>query len=180
MNFNGLPAPLLYSSAGQINLVAPVRLLATDTAQVTVTVGTQTSAPEVVRVAPASPGIFAISADGTGAFLHGADLALVTASRPARASETVVMFLTGLGATNPTPVDGQPAPLDRLAPTSLAPTVSVGSATAAVRFSGLAPGFSGLYQINLDVPAATPPSRALVTVTAGGRTSNTVLLAVGP
>ncbi|MBI3698001.1 MAG: beta-propeller fold lactonase family protein [Acidobacteria bacterium] len=179
VSFNGAPAPLLYTSAGQINLVAPVRLLALETVQVTVTVGAQTSAPETVGVAPASPGIF-VSLDGAGAFLHGADLSLVTAARPARAGEAIVMFLTGLGATNLPPVDGQPAPLDRLAPTALAPTVTVGSTPALVRFSGLAPGFSGLYQINFDVPAGTAAPTALVAVVAGGRTSNSVRLAVGP
>jgi uncharacterized protein (TIGR03437 family) len=166
VTFNGLRAPLLFTSTGQINLVAPIRLLALERVRVAITVSGQTSAAETTSVAASGPGIF------LNAFLPAG---------PVRRGETVMMFVTGLGDTVPPPVDGEPAPSDVLSPTVASPLVTVGSAQTTVRFSGLAPGFSGLYQINFDVPAAAPTGAEVpVTVTAGGRLSNTVRLVVEP
>ncbi len=172
VSFNGVRAPLLYASDRQINLVAPVRLLALDRVRVAVSIGGQTSAAETVTVAAVGPGIFFDSETGRGAFLP---------VRAVRRGEVIQMFVTGLGETTPLALDGEPAPVDVFSPTPAMPAVSVGGAAAFVRFSGLAPTFSGLYQINFDVPQAAPiGSDVPVTVTAGGRTSNSVRLAVEP
>jgi len=59
------------------------------------------------------------------------------------------------------------------------PTVTIGGLSATPTFSGLAPGFVGLYQINVAVPdGVTPGSAVSLTVTIGGVTSNSVTLAV--
>ncbi|HYM10190.1 MAG TPA: beta-propeller fold lactonase family protein [Bryobacterales bacterium] len=179
VTFNGLPAPLIYASSSQINLVAPTRLFGLSSAQVAVSVGSSTSAPVTVAVAPAGPGIFISDpTTGTGAFEH-LDGSLVTSSSPVHRGETVEMFLTGMGDTSPRPGDGQPAPSNQFSQTLLTPTVLVnGLAAASVRFSGLAPGFSGLYQINFDVPQSAPSGSVSVNVAAAGHISNTVKLAV--
>jgi minor extracellular serine protease Vpr len=61
-----------------------------------------------------------------------------------------------------------------------APTrVTIGGVEVAASFSGLAPGFVGLYQVNTVVPANVPTGSAVpVTVTIGGVSSNTVFIAV--
>ena len=180
VTFNGSPAPLLYSSSGQINLVTPLDLCARSSERVAVTVGAQTSRVETVNVASAGPGIFQIPAAGHGAFAHGnRQQDLVTASDPALRGETLILYATGVGDTFPEAPEGGPAPGDVLSQTLAQPTVTVGGIPAHVPFSGLAPGFSGLYQINLDVPAGSPVGDQVpVAVTAGGRASNTVRLAV--
>ena len=59
------------------------------------------------------------------------------------------------------------------------PVVTIGGVPAAVTFSGLAPGFVGLYQVNAEVPANARTGDAVpVALTIGGVTSNTVTIAV--
>jgi uncharacterized protein (TIGR03437 family) len=179
VTFNGVPAPLFATipEVGQINLVAPVRLFALEQVRVAITVNGQTSAAETVNVAPTSPGNFVIFLDGTGAFLHDPDV-VVTSLNPASRGERIAMFVTGLGNTSPPPLDREQAPVPP-AETVLKPTVTVGGITADVFFSGLAPCCSGLYQINFDVPLNSAVGNDVpVVVSIGGRTSNTVNLAV--
>jgi uncharacterized protein (TIGR03437 family) len=180
VTFDGSPASLLYSSSGQINLVAPLDLFARSSARVAVTAGNQTSRIETVSVAPAGPGIFQIPANGLGAFVHGTRPSdLVTPADPALRGETLTLFVTGLGDTYPEAPEGLPAPGDVQSTTPIPATANVGGLPAHVSFSGLAPGFTGLYQINLDVPTGTQVGDQVpVVVTMGGRTSNTVRLAV--
>jgi minor extracellular serine protease Vpr len=87
---------------------------------------------------------------------------------------------TGLGALTNQPPTGPPAlgALARLAQTTTTPTVTIGGASANVQFSGLAPGYVGLYQANAQVPpgSATGPAVPL-TISIGGGQSNTVTMA---
>jgi len=57
--------------------------------------------------------------------------------------------------------------------------VTIGGVTANVQFSGLAPGYVGLYQVNAQVPAGSATGSSVsVTISMGGVTSNTVTMAV--
>jgi len=59
------------------------------------------------------------------------------------------------------------------------PVVTIGKVPAAVSYSGLAPAFVGLYQVNAQVPANSPVGAAVpVTIRVGGVTSNSVTVAV--
>ena len=61
----------------------------------------------------------------------------------------------------------------------MTPTVTIGGVPASVSFSGLAPGYFGLYQVNAQVPANAPTGNAVpVVLTIGGVSSNTVTIAV--
>jgi uncharacterized protein (TIGR03437 family) len=49
---------------------------------------------------------------------------------------------------------------------------------ASISFSGLAPGFVGLYQINVEVPSGLKTGNQPVVVEVAGASSNSVLLPV--
>jgi uncharacterized protein (TIGR03437 family) len=151
VQINGKPAPIYFVSAIQINCLVPYSSTGT-TATITVTNGTVTSNTVTVPLAPTAPGIFSSkhSGAGPGAIRH-ADFSLVNAASPAVSGETVLIYLTGMGAVNPAATDG-------VAPTQLTntiaqPVVLVGGQQATVAFTGLAPGFPGLYQMNVTLPS---------------------------
>jgi len=56
--------------------------------------------------------------------------------------------------------------------------VTVGNANAAVQFSGLAPGFVGLYQLNVTIPANAPSGVQSLVIEIGGVRSKPVTLAI--
>ncbi len=62
-----------------------------------------------------------------------------------------MVFLTGMGAVSPAVADGTASTGAQLNKTVL-PAVYVADQQADVIFSGLAPGFPGLYQINVTIP----------------------------
>ncbi len=64
--------------------------------------------------------------------------------------------------------------------TTSTPVVTVGSVNAQVVFSGIAPGFPGVYQINIIVPAGAPTGNAIpLQIQMGGiTTSNQITIAV--
>jgi uncharacterized protein (TIGR03437 family) len=70
--------------------------------------------------------------------------------------DSLVIYLTGLGAVNPPVPDGSPAGASPLSSTVVTPTVQIGGSDAPVLFSGLVPGYVGLYVLNISVPSSTP------------------------
>ncbi|HLY18324.1 MAG TPA: choice-of-anchor tandem repeat GloVer-containing protein [Bryobacteraceae bacterium] len=182
---NGVDAPLFFASGLQVNFQVPWELAGQTQASVTASIGGQTSSPQTVNLAPFAPAIFSINSAGTG---QGAVLdtsyRLVDASNPAIPGSTYIqIYCTGLGPVSNQPTSGHPAPdVPPFAETTTTPTVNIGNVPAQVLFSGLAPGFVGLYQVNAQVPAGAPGGASIpVTVSMGGITSNTVTIVVqGP
>ncbi len=166
---NGQPVPLFFVSPGQINFQLPFEVSGS---QVSVLITTaEGSAATLVQVLPTAPGLF----EGTVA--HGATGAPVDASRPAVPGEVLVVFATGLGVTNPAVASGAAAPANPPAAAVLGVTASVGGRAAPVFFAGLAPGFTGLYQVNFQVPEGVSGNVPL-TISSGGRLSNSVIVSV--
>ncbi len=114
--------------------------------------GSASSNTVTVPTAATSPGIYSIDQSGTGSgAIEHANGSVVNAANPASPGETVVVFLTGLGAVTPTLADGTAGtgnPQNR----TVIPAVYVADQQATVMFSGLTPGFPGLYQINVTIP----------------------------
>lgn len=151
---NGKAAPLYYVSATQINCLVPYST-ATGTATVVVQSGGKNSNTVTVPVAPTAPGIYSLDQSGTGpgAVLH-ADYSVVTASKPAVPGETVLVFLTGMGAVTPPVADGTAGKASPLSLTNASPlSVLVAGEPANIVFTGLAPGYPGLYQLNITLPS---------------------------
>ena len=150
---NGVAAPLLFVSGGQINLQVPFGASGSSAAIVVNNNGTASNEVSV-PLAASSPGIFSVdgSGFGPGIIVH-ADFSLVSEAAPAAPGETVIILLTGLGALNPPIPDGAAGPVDPLSRTT-DPDLLVlfGGEAGTVSFSGAAPDFVGLYQINVTIP----------------------------
>jgi len=180
LQFGGTPAPLLFASAGQVNLQVPWELTGASQASVTAILNGIPSAAEPVNLAPYSPAIFTRNAQGTGqGMILDLSYNVVDSSHPASAGSYIQIFCTGLGAVSPQPPTGSPAPLDPLSWTASTVTATIGGAPANVTFSGLAPGYAGLYQVNEQVPAGLASSDSVpVVISVGEVISNTAAIAV--
>jgi uncharacterized protein (TIGR03437 family) len=66
----------------------------------------------------------------------------------------ITLWATGLGETDPQTPAGQLAGAAR---TRLPVSVMIGGTPAAVFYAGTAPGYAGLYQLNVQVPANIEP-----------------------
>ncbi len=174
---NGVAAPLLYVSPIQINAQIPFETAA-GTAQIQVTSSAGTASLEAA-VAPSAPAIFTLNSTGSGAgaIEHGLTGQVVTDANPAAAGEIVSVYGTGLGAVNPPGVTGAAGPIPP-AETVLQAQAYVAGAPAQVTYAGLAPGYAGLYQINVQIPAGTPSGTQNLQVSAGGAISNAVTVAI--
>jgi uncharacterized protein (TIGR03437 family) len=100
-------------------------------------------------------------------------------SRPAQRGEFLSIYCTGLGPVTHAPATGALASASPVSLTSGTMTASIGGVPATVSFSGLAPGFLGLYQVNVQVPSNAPTGSAVpLIISVGSKTSNQVTVAV--
>ncbi len=164
----GKPAYVIAVTASQLTVQIPFETAAGATT-LTVTVNGIASAPYSLMLATYAPAIVSQGGAGTGpgdiAELSGA---LVTTAAPAKPGDTLVVYASGLGPTNPATPTGPPT---ALASTAATATLTVGGAAAKVTFAGVAPGLGGLYQINFTVPTGVQGTQPLV-LSIGGVSSN--------
>ncbi len=174
---NGVAAPLDYVSPTQINLLIPFETTANyatfqvmnnKVASNQVTVYTNLTAPGVFTV-PNNNGTFPIGI-GPAAVTH-LDYSLVTQANPAVAGETLVLYLTGLGAVTPAVADGAAGSSNPVSDSNETGSIGIDlfdqsgvDTQATVSFAGLAPGLAGLYQINFVVPTGVASGLAYVDV----------------
>lgn len=177
---NGVAAPMFYSTIGQLGIQIPFETAGLTTADIVVTVNNQTSIPRAISLVPTAPGIFTANQEGTGlaAVLHQDGITPVTAQNPAHPGEIVIIYVTGLGVLTP------PLATGGLSGGNLAvavPTVTVDGVAAVLDYSGGAPNYAGLNQINLHIPAGTRTAANIpLVVSVGGMTSNETTIPVGP
>jgi uncharacterized protein (TIGR03437 family) len=176
---NGTPAPLFAVdnvNGDQINFQVPFEVAGTSSVQIAVSTNGATSAAFSAPVLTAQPGIINYSVAGKvfGVILHK-NYVLVDAAHPAVGNEKVLIYCTGLGAVVSPPADGAPSSGQM---TTVLPIVTIGGAKANVSFSGLAPDFVGLYQINATVPAGLKSGNQPVVINMAGASGNSALLPV--
>ena len=117
-----------------------------------------------------SPGVASVAQNGIGAAaVTHANGRLITASDPALRGETVVLYLTGLGAVSPSAPDGSAAPSNPLSRTTSVLTIYLNGVcpnspncnASNISYQGLAPGFAGLYQVNFQIPPTSASGSAV-------------------
>jgi uncharacterized protein (TIGR03437 family) len=171
-----VPGYLIYVSPGQINVQVPWELAGQSSVQIKVSVDDGGLLGNVVTVplAQYTPSFFV--GNGTIAAIDAVTYASILPGNPAHAGEYLALFANGLGPVTNTPASGAPASGSPLSATPT-PVVTIGGKQANVLFSGLAPGFPGLYQINIQVPSGLTGNQQ-VTVSIGGQTSPAAVLPV--
>ena len=179
---NGSPAPLLYVGPTQINLQLPPELTGSE-ASLAVRANGITSNQVTLPLSPVDPAIFMVGQTGYGTIVKAnTDILAMPVtpgikSSPVRRGDIISIYCTGLGLTQtlvPAGVAAQSA-----IPTLLTPAVRVGGSLARVLYSGTAPGFVGLYQVNVEIPPDAPVGAQVpVLIEIGGRTSPVVNIAI--
>lgn len=177
--FGGIPAPVLYASDRQVNVVAPYGLAGRTEADVRVQYrGATSAATAVFEIAPVSPGFF--SGAGTGRGLAAAlnqDGSVNSPQNPAEGGSVIVLFLTGTGPTVPPSTDGEFSPAGRKPAQEIA--VYIGWRRAVVEYAGSAPGLvAGVTQINARVPEHLSGEQPVVVEIGGIRSPNIATIAV--
>ena len=179
----GRPVPLVFSSDGQVNVVVPYDVPPGVRVPLIARRGNRQSAPEMVRLAAVQPGVFTVDLSGQGqgtiviARPNGQQ-PLADAQTPAAAGDVLVVYCSGLGAVDPPVAAGVSVPFDRLTRTTNPVTATIGGRDATVSFAGLTPGFTGLYQVNVVMPAGVPAGTAELVLTVLGVSSPPVTLRV--
>lgn len=173
VTLNNQPAPLMMTSSGQINLQVPPTLPPGRYPLVVRSIDQKAaSAPATLTVSKYAPAVF-VDSNGQAAIFHQ-DGRAVGKDAPAKRDEHFVIYATGLGATKGGKVTpGVPSPSSPVAVTDKVQVFFGDSrykeAEMIVNWSGLAPGFIGLNQINITVPGAHIKGNALpVTLRIGG------------
>jgi uncharacterized protein (TIGR03437 family) len=166
---NGSAVPLFYVSDRQINFLIPLGF-ETGVANLVVStpLGETGSLPVVVN--EFSPAVFVIPSTGEGAVLV-AGTSNLTSEQPVGPGDFVEVYCTGLGGVQRSTSGGS---LETVA----TPQVTIGGMAADVQWSGLAPGFVGLYQVNINIGAgvASGPRELLLSI--GGQTAPQVTISI--
>ena len=182
---NQNPAPIQYVSPTQISIVVPYGTNPNAVAQIYVINNGTNSNLISAFTGLTSAGVFTEPSGGLGyaAALHP-DYSVISAASPAQVGETVALYLTGMGVVTPRVADGARAPSNPLSYTTANPLVylldkSGNYKQALIGFSGLAPGFAGLYQINFTVPSGIVSGDATLEVIGTDSDTFQALLPVG-
>jgi uncharacterized protein (TIGR03437 family) len=148
---DGVPAAINYVSSSHISFLIPYGV--SPGLKAVVVNGPGGTVEGTVRIINAAPGIFKLGTNEPppGAIVNE-DNSSNAANRPAIRGQLIHIYATGHGALTQTVADGAAAPADPPATTQVAPQVFIGGVECTVEFSGLVPGFPGLWRINARIP----------------------------
>jgi uncharacterized protein (TIGR03437 family) len=151
-----LPGYVYYVSPTQVNVLIPTLLIP---GPVTLQLQSRSiyGPPVQITLTASAPALFQLDASNVIA-THG-NGPLVTPASPASPGEVVVLYATGLGQTSPAIGPGElPQAAWPLADLSDFQVELNGLAVdpKLIQYAGDAPGFAGLFQINLQLPATCP------------------------
>ncbi|MDR3702461.1 MAG: hypothetical protein P4L56_22625 [Candidatus Sulfopaludibacter sp.] len=177
VTFNGIAAPVIYTSAGQVSAVVPFGI-AGSTAQVAVQYRGQFPAQATVPVAVAAPALFTADYSGSGQALalnqdgstngncppNLPGTPVHASCFPAGLNTLITLFITGAGQTSPGGIDGQIQGSATASPV-LPLGVKIGGVDALVLFvSGVQDEVAGITQIQAQIPGNVQPGPAVPVV----------------
>jgi len=162
VTWNGIPAPLYFVRADQLNVQVPYELDGAAEALLAVTVNGQASEVVTIPIAATHPGLFprAWNQDGT----------VNSSDNPASAGGIIVLYATGQGVTSPPSRTGA-LPRDIFLEPTAVTSLRIGGENAEILFRGQAPGTAGVMQINARVPAGMASGSVPVVLMVGGAQS---------
>ncbi len=168
---NQVAAPIYYVSPTQISVIVPYITTPGSVAQIQVINNGANSNVVTQFTGMTSAGVFTNTpVGGIGiAAAERPDFSIVSESNPAQIGDTIAVYVAGMGGVSNQPADGAAAPSSPLADTTNTPLVYIFDSAgnylqATVTFSGLAPGYAGLYQINFTVPSGLASGDATLEV----------------
>ena len=171
--FDGKPAPILYSSLDQTNVVVPYEVSNQSATVIEVISNGRKSAAWAVPIAHSSPAIFSLGGNGIGqAAVLNQDNSINSPSNPAALGTVIQIFATGEGQTSPPGATGSITRFNIKKPL-LPVQATIDGLDAPVQFAGSAPeSVAGLLQVNAVVPQGVRPSGSVpISLTIGGKGS---------
>ncbi|HTQ57942.1 MAG TPA: putative Ig domain-containing protein [Bryobacteraceae bacterium] len=191
VTLGNVPLPLYFATPNQINALVPATALQSYlnlTAPLTVDHDGATSLQNPqVSLTDVQPGIFLVSTNQypqQGAILNAltgtlaAPPGVTSTSTPVHVGDYLEIYCNGLGPVHNPPPDGAEAGSNPLSKTVTTPQVFINNVPATVSYSGLAPGWVSLYQVNVQVPSVPPGSQIPLVIQMGTVPSNTATIAV--
>lgn len=175
ITFDGTPGPLFFANNFQINVQLPFELAGKTTTQVQVVSQRNPGPFYTLNLRAADPAVF--QANGRMTVFNQANQQILV-TRPAAGGDILTMYATGLGPFSAALASGAPAPTNPPITTATTPVITVGGRPATILFSGGAPGFVGLYQINFTVPTGLSPGDQPLILSIGAAQSLSHPLAV--
>ena len=168
-----VPAHLLHVDATQVNVQVPWELQGQSSAQVKVIIDESVRGQLfTLALSDYAPTFFV---NTTTAVVDAADQKgrYITSSNPAVRGQAIMLYANGLGPVTNQPATGEATPIDgsRLSKTTTPCVVTLGGQQVTPDFCGIAPGTTGEYQINIQVPTNISAGNQPITVTVGGKTS---------
>lgn len=151
--FDGLPAPVLNTSATQTSVFVPAEVAGKASVTITLERNGQPAGSATYNVSATLPGLFTVNASGSGqAVAINADGSFNSKDRPAAPGSFVVLYATGGGLMDRAFANGQVADGNLSSPQS--PVYArIGKESADVYYAGSAPGLvSGVMQLNVRIP----------------------------
>ncbi|MEO8369274.1 MAG: BACON domain-containing carbohydrate-binding protein, partial [Candidatus Solibacter sp.] len=172
--FDGTPAPMVYTSKGQVSAVVPYSVAGKTRTSVQVKYLDGASNSISLEVRPSHPGIFTLDSSGVGpGAILNQDTSVNTSGNRAEALSVIAIYCTGGGVTNPASTDGEviAGALRRLTQTA---TVTIAGVNAPVKFAGAVPSsIAGLIQINAEIPTGLVPTTGAPVIVKIGDWSST-------
>lgn len=195
---NGVPAPLFYVDSGQADIQVPFGMTAGQMVLQAVRNG-QSGNQISAQVDSVAPRLFALTSlpaapDSSpyGIVINSSDNTLAlpnnlgVPAHPAHPGDVITIYALGLGPVSPSVNTGAGAPaVEPLARTPTPVQVYFGGGfitptVATAQYSGLAPTFVGLYQVNVAIPPNAPLGNVPIMINMPGHSSNFVEMAIAP